>query len=161
MRDNLDPPDGAGLPPMPPKVPYVQVGVQTEEQDIEFVQAKRREIVHLTLKDGDLPDDKAHLAALMQSLDGLDRSATARMRIKSESESAKGQSAATAAVAHMLQQMTGGASKPADANREPPSLPASIAPPINPHELVTGTHPVRISEIIELPLKLPAAQEAK
>lgn len=151
MIDDTDE-DGV-IPPGPPE-PAITTQVTGpalgEEQDIAYVQNVRRQIVQLTLANGKLPEDKDRITMLMHSLDGLDRSATARMRIKSESENAKGMVGAAAVIAQMLNSLGGGAARGNQVvEMEPPSLPLSIAPVINKGEMLQGTHPVRAGDFAE------------
>lgn len=60
-----------------------------EENNLNFATNIRKRIVDETFKDGKLPIDKLEASMLMDSLAGIERTAVARLRIKSDKEKAK------------------------------------------------------------------------
>lgn len=148
----LDPDEA--IPPTPPGAPVetleeLEAAPQmTEEQEIAFVSAARKSIVKQTMVNGKIPEDTEKQRLLLSALDGMDRSATARKRIKSESDASKNNAGSAAAVAEFLNTLANVRANqnnaPAASNgAPPPSLSADIVHHIRPEELVTGTHPVK------------------
>lgn len=76
-------------------------------------------------------DDRAQLAALIQTLDGMDRQALGNKRIKVEEAANRTQEEAAGLISQLLQKVT--SQKPFEATdvvaREVPALPASVPAP--------------------------------
>jgi hypothetical protein len=108
-----------------------------DDQDIEFVRGERQRIVKAIAGTAIPVDDSKKMAVLLSALDGIDRSAIARKRIRSEDKAAAGMSGAAALIAKVLT-----AANPLDfikegLQREAPVLGSEVKTP----ELVPGeTH---------------------
>lgn len=79
------------------------VVVETEDQDLQFAQGVRKKLVGDLTKTG-MPQDKESRMILLQALDGMDRSALGRKRIKVEEDAGKNQAQFSGVIADLLRQ---------------------------------------------------------
>lgn len=115
-------------PPMPAEI-------QRDDDDSILAHSHelRKRIVNTLTDDGTkIPvADPRQMAALLQTLDGMDRQALGNKRIKVEEQANKTQEQAAGLIAGLLQKVT--SQKPFEAvgvvAREVPTLPADVPPP--------------------------------
>lgn len=75
----------------------------SEDLDLDYTQGLRKRLLNLVVKDlKTIPEDKADKSMIIQLLDGMDRQALSKLRIKSDEGSADKQSAAAATIAHLI-----------------------------------------------------------
>ena len=123
-----------------------QATATDEELDIKYVQSKRKFIVENMMEKG-IPKDRSEQAMLLAALDGLDRSAISRLRIKAEDKNANNMLGAAGIIAQMLTKVNPQTNQIFD--MAPPSLPASIAPiELLPGETDIGTMTISCDEIM-------------
>ncbi len=60
------------------------VNLKPEEKDLEFTNEIRKKIVNHYIKDGGMPADVKDMAMLQNALDGIDRGALGKLKIKSD-----------------------------------------------------------------------------
>lgn len=115
-----------------------------DDDDIQYVQTKRKKIVEDIIKDGKLPDDPKMIAIALHALDGIDRSALSRKKIKTDEKTGAGLANAAATIANLLQQVNASNFKNPDGVRtSAPTLGADVpAPTLVPGETEIGTFPV-------------------
>lgn len=128
--------------------------VVNDDQVLDYTQGIRRQLIgHLT-KDGKMPADLKEQSMLLQTLDGMDRVALGRKRIKVEEKANNNQAAMAGLVAHMLTNVRRGRGLNADGTpiaaagsapaRSAPVLSDSIPEPVLvPGE--TSAAPMRMS----------------
>jgi len=75
--------------------------INSEETDIEYSKAKRRELIDVLSKGGP-PRDIKEQSIMLQALDGLDRIALTKLRLKSEEGISSSQVAAAAILAQLF-----------------------------------------------------------
>jgi hypothetical protein len=122
------------------------------EADIAFVQGKRKEIVYKLMPDGKPPSDTKEMSILLTALDGIDRSALTRLRIKSDEKTADSMVGGAAIIAKALGMispqnfMQGDVT---DAEVKPPQLGSGIpAPVLSPGEVEEGTRNISYKEVM-------------
>lgn len=119
-----------------------------DDIDIEYVRGERKRIVKEVSKEGIPVGDPKKMAIMLAALDGIDRSAIARKRIRSDDKAAAGVSGAAALIAKVLT-----AANPLDfikegITRESPTLGADIpAPTLVPGETQRGTLNLSYEEV--------------
>lgn len=121
--------------PPPPTVP----GPVDDDAILDYTHAKRTDIVNALAPNGVVPiADPKQLGALLQTLDGMDRTALGRKRLKVEEGGNALQEQASKVIAELLTRMSGASSSskwgedPGGTKGLPPLpvLPASIPPPV-------------------------------
>lgn len=73
----------------------------TEELDLEYTRAKRKEFVDMMTKNGP-PSDIREASIMLQALDGIDRAALGKLKIKSDEGIGSAQAAAAAMLASLF-----------------------------------------------------------
>ena len=79
-----------------------EVILDSEESVLSYTHAKRLFIVESMLHEGQLPEDPAEKKVLLNALDGMDKMAIGRMRIKIDEKANKNMGQAAALVAQLL-----------------------------------------------------------
>ena len=102
-----------------------------EDEVLDYTHQKRVEIVNALTEKGVPKDDPKVLGALLQTLDGMDRSALGKKRIKVEEKANATQEQASGIIAQLLQKVT--SANPYEVQNAPariaPTLPAAVPPP--------------------------------
>jgi hypothetical protein len=124
-------PPGTRHPPMPAVIER-----DTDDEILAHSHELRKRIVKTITKDGtQIPvEDPRQMAALLQTLDGMDRQALGNKRIKVEEKANQTQEQAAGMIAQLLQKVTSqkpfeAIDVPAHEVRPAPQLPAEVPPP--------------------------------
>lgn len=132
-----------------------EIEVKTEDEVLDYTQIQREKIVNKLTANG-VPGDTKELMVLLSTLDGMDRSALAKKKLKNDAGLADKFGLASAAITELLTNMRNEvrATSPASGEVEV-SLPDDLPPPnIVPGELDTTNpnltyHDVMITETNE------------
>lgn len=113
----------------------IQQTQDVDDQVLDFTQTKRREIVDKLTASGIPVTDNEQMSTLLKTLDGMDRVALGKKRIKADENIAgANQAAAAAVVAHLLQKAGNAGIAPFQSatlvDRVPPTLGADIPRPV-------------------------------
>lgn len=73
-----------------------------EDQDLDFTRSKRRQIVTALCKDDKVPTDPEQLNLLLKTLDGIDKPALVKLRIKADEGISNNAAVAAAALAQVF-----------------------------------------------------------
>lgn len=117
------------------------IELPSEDSVLAYTQHKRQQIANQLLADGKLPEDPKMAKLALDVLDGMDRAALGRKRIKVEEQANKNQEHAAGLIAEILHKVSSNRhpSLTIDVNVEPPRLSDDIPAP----ELVDGeTSPI-------------------
>ena len=109
-----------------------EVALVSEDKILAFTHAKRMFIVEQMLASGKLPEDPAEKKVLLNALDGMDKAALGRKRIKVEEKTNTSMAQAAALIAHVLNAPGVNQAYKASApvQREAPTLPSDVPPPV-------------------------------
>lgn len=109
--------------------------IDDDDQILQYTQGKRQEIVSKLTAKGIPTDDSKQMQALLATLDGMDRVALGKKRIKAdEGIAGANQAAAAAVIATLLQKAGSAGMRPFEAvdviPRTPPTLGSDIPEPV-------------------------------
>ncbi len=120
--------DASGIDPMKNwQDESVDVSLPQEQQDIQFVRNKRKQIVTGLMASG-VPQDPKLLALTLTALTDMDRTAVQRMRIKTDEKKNDNDSVTAGIMAQILTKIgaTTGMQTPAAGTPEGPKLPDTV-----------------------------------
>lgn len=110
----------------------------TEDLDLEFTRAKRKEIVEALTPKGKVPTDLKEISTILNALDGMDRASLSKKKIKSDEGIGDKNLQAVEVLSRIFTdpRLKGIGSAPADPNRVIPTLSDDLVlPMIMPGEL--------------------------
>ena len=109
---------------------------ETEDEVMDWSQDKRRWIIDQMLKDGKLPEDPAEKKVILSALDGMDKAALGKKRLKIEEKTNATQEQAAAIIAKILAGMS--TNKPTTVQNTLPKAAPVLGPEIPNPVLVEG-----------------------
>ena len=102
-----------------------------EDSDLDFTKGMRKTLVnHLTKSGSAMPEETKQQMVLLQALDGIDRAALAKLKIKSDEGASTAQNAALSLAAIFNDPRTKTVGLIENSNRQPPEFDASIMPTV-------------------------------
>jgi hypothetical protein len=106
--------------------------LEPEDQILAYTHTKRKEIVNALMKNGSIPDDTGMARVLVSTLDGMDKAALGRKRVKLEERQTTNQEHAAGVIAHILGIAAQNRSSKVEhiSNRQPPVLGAEVPEPV-------------------------------
>lgn len=119
--------------------------VSVEDQDMDFSNGVRKQLIGKIIEKGIPVDDTKQCGILLQALDGIDRQALGKKRIKVEEDAGKSAAGMASAIADLLRQQQTGitASQAPVGSKPPPMLGSEVPPPV----LIEGETSVVASQL--------------
>lgn len=118
-----------------------------DQQTLEKTQRIRNEVVD-ELMDGGAPRSKEDREFLVKLLDGMDRVAINRSKIKAEEKTAKANGETNNIIANILRRVTANTTHEIDHTVKPPELPNDLHIEVVPGETHIGTTSLDLDDII-------------
>lgn len=119
-----------------------------DEADLLYVNDIRKKIVNTKIKNG-IPDDPEEVNLVLKALDGIDRSALTRTRIKSDAKNTQTLANSAGLIAELLKQVNPNNFKSEPVNRVIPELGKEFtAPKTVVGETDIGTNPLSYEKIL-------------
>ncbi len=101
-----------------------------EDSDLEYTKTIRKQLVSHITKDNKMPEETKQQLVLLQALDGIDRAALSKLKIKSDEGASTAQNAALLLAAIFNDPRTKTIGLVTDSKRVPPEFDINIAPTI-------------------------------
>ncbi len=102
----------------------------TEDDDLEYTKAIRKNLVSHITKDNKMPEETKQQLVLLQALDGIDRAALSKLKIKSDEGASTAQNAALLLAAIFNDPRTKTIGLVENSNRVPPEFDTNITPTV-------------------------------